>query len=65
MKRSKDRDFLTIRAAAETGPIVVWVRAGNVKNRQLIEGVMRALPITRAALEPQEKVIEIASPWRD
>ncbi|MFT4277862.1 MAG: DUF5615 family PIN-like protein [Rhodopseudomonas sp.] len=61
---TKDRDFLTIRAAAETGPTVVWVRAGNVGNRQLIASFVRALPAVVAAIERREAVVEIVAPCR-
>jgi len=61
---TKDRDFLTIRAAAESGPTVVWVRAGNVDNRQLIASFVRAIPAVMAAIERGEAVVEIVAPRR-
>ncbi|MGL1544374.1 DUF5615 family PIN-like protein, partial [Vibrio parahaemolyticus] len=33
---TKDRDFSLLRAAKRQGPIVLWVRVGNIDNRALI-----------------------------
>src|SRR6478672_588506 len=33
---TKDRDFSLLRAAKRHGPIVLWVRVGNIDNRAMI-----------------------------
>jgi predicted nuclease of predicted toxin-antitoxin system len=58
---TKDRDFLMIRAASDSGPTVVWIRSGNVDNRDLIEQVIGALPAILAAIERQEAVMEVTA----
>ncbi|MBI5129722.1 MAG: DUF5615 family PIN-like protein [Rhodopseudomonas palustris] len=58
---TKDRDFLMIRAASDSGPTIIWIRSGNVGNRGLIDQVTGALPAILAAIERQEAVIEVAA----
>ena len=58
---TKDRDFLMIRAAIDSGPTVVWIRSGNASNRDLIELVTGALPAILAAIARQETVIEVSA----
>jgi len=58
---TKDRDFLTIRAAADRGPTIVWIRSGNASNRDLIEQVTAALPAIIAAITRKEAVIEVSA----
>jgi predicted nuclease of predicted toxin-antitoxin system len=54
---TKDRDFSLLRAASD-GPVILWVRTGNVRNRPLITQMMRALPEIICAIERGEAVIE-------
>jgi len=58
---TKDRDFLMIRAAADRGPTIVWIRSGNASNRDLIEHVTAALPSIIAAINRKEAVIEVSA----
>jgi len=55
---TKDRDFALRRAARNDGPTILWIRVGNMANRQLIELVLRALPAIVDAVERDEAVIE-------
>jgi predicted nuclease of predicted toxin-antitoxin system len=41
---TKDRDFAMIRAARQRGPTILWIRFGNMDNRNLITRISRALP---------------------
>ncbi|HEY3031030.1 MAG TPA: hypothetical protein VGJ68_12725 [Bradyrhizobium sp.] len=40
------------------GPIILWVRVGNVDNRTLIAQILRSLPAIIGAVERGETVIE-------
>lgn len=51
----KDADFATL----EHGPVVVWLRLGNVSNDALIAALMAALPEIVAALEAGEGLVEM------
>ena len=55
---TKDRDFPLRRAAGNDGPVILWVRVGNMSNRKLIELVLRSLPAIIDAVERDEAVIE-------
>jgi predicted nuclease of predicted toxin-antitoxin system len=55
---TKDRDFSLLRAAKGQGPIVLWVRVGNIDNRTLIARFLRAMPQIVEAVERGEAVIE-------
>lgn len=57
---TKDEDFVTIRALADAGPTVLWVRIGNSTKRVLISRCAAAWPKVLSALERGETVIEIA-----
>jgi predicted nuclease of predicted toxin-antitoxin system len=57
---TKDEDFVTIRALADSGPAVLWVRIGNTTKQVLLERFAAAWPKVIAALERGETVIEIA-----
>lgn len=57
---TKDEDFVTIRALAEAGPSVLWIRIGNTTKSELLKRFALAWPRVAAALERGETVIEIA-----
>jgi predicted nuclease of predicted toxin-antitoxin system len=55
---TKDRDFSLLRAAKRQGPIVLWVRVGNIDNRALIHQFLGAMPQIGEAVARGEAVIE-------
>ena len=55
---TKDRDFSLLRAAKSHGPIVLWVRVGNIDNRVLIRRFLGAMPQIAVAVARGEAVIE-------
>lgn len=55
---TKDRDFSLLRVAKSEGPIVLWVRVGNVNNRALIRQFLGAMPQIVEAVARGEAVIE-------
>ena len=55
---TKDKDFSLLRAASDDGPVILWVRIGNVDNRTLIAQMLRALPAIAGAIERGETIIE-------
>jgi predicted nuclease of predicted toxin-antitoxin system len=57
---TKDEDFVTIRALANTGPAVLWVRIGNTTKQALLEKFTSVWPKVISALARGETVIEIA-----
>lgn len=59
---TKDRDFPVRRAAGNDGPAILWVRVGNIGNRELIQRTLRALPAIADAVERGEAVIELVGP---
>lgn len=56
---TKDEDFALRRNLARTGPTIVWVRKGNVRNAQLLAWFDDALPVLMDALQRGEKMIEL------
>ncbi|MFK4486568.1 putative nuclease of putative toxin-antitoxin system [Bradyrhizobium sp. USDA 336] len=55
---TKDRDFSLLRVAKGQGPIVLWVRVGNIDNRALIRQFLAAMPQIAEAVARGEAVIE-------
>lgn len=55
---TKDRDFSLLRVAKSEGPIVLWVRVGNINNRALIRQFLGAMPQIVEAVARGEAVIE-------
>ncbi|MDH2353179.1 DUF5615 family PIN-like protein [Bradyrhizobium sp. SSUT18] len=55
---TKDRDFSLLRAAKGQGPIVLWVRVGNIDNRALVRQFLSAMPQIVEAVARGEAVIE-------
>ncbi|WGR67778.1 MULTISPECIES: DUF5615 family PIN-like protein [unclassified Bradyrhizobium] len=55
---TKDRDFSLLRAAKRQGPIVLWVRVGNIDNRALVRQFLSAMPQIVEAVARGEAVIE-------
>lgn len=58
---TKDRDFSLLRAAKRQGPVVLWVRVGNIDNRALIRQFLGAMPQIAEAVARGEAVIEFAA----
>lgn len=56
---TKDGDFAAMRMHAESGPVVVWLRFGNIANDVLIAALERTLPEIVEAIEAGERLIEI------
>jgi predicted nuclease of predicted toxin-antitoxin system len=56
---TKDRDFAARRAAAGSGPQIVWLRIGNTLNRALSDRLSAAWPTISALLSEGEAVVEI------
>ncbi|TQF38221.1 hypothetical protein UNPF46_16990 [Bradyrhizobium sp. UNPF46] len=55
---TKDRDFSLLRTAKRQGPIVLWMRVGNIDNRVLIRQFLAATPQIVEAVARGEAVIE-------
>ena len=55
---TKDRDFSLLRAAKQQGPIVLWIRVGNIDNRTLIRQLLGCMPQIAEAVARGEAVIE-------
>ncbi|GLR88058.1 DUF5615 family PIN-like protein [Bradyrhizobium iriomotense] len=55
---TKDRDFSLLRVAKGEGPIVLWVRVGNIDDRTLIDQLLSAMPQIGEAVGRDEAVIE-------
>ena len=58
MANAKDRDFSLLRAAKQQGPIVLWIRVGNIDNRTLIRQLLGCMPQIAEAVARGEAVIE-------
>ncbi|QQO11620.1 DUF5615 family PIN-like protein [Bradyrhizobium diazoefficiens] len=58
---TKDRDFSLLRAAKRQGPVVLWVRIGNIDNRALIRQFLGAMPQIVEAVARGEAVVEFAA----
>lgn len=56
---TKDEDFAIRRNLASSGPTVVWVRKGNVRNAELLVWFSNALPVLTDALQRSEPTIEL------
>jgi predicted nuclease of predicted toxin-antitoxin system len=57
---TKDSDFSALRLRAASGPAVVWLRLGNVTNAKQERALKSVLPEIVAAIEGDERLIEIA-----
>ncbi|MEH2626902.1 putative nuclease of putative toxin-antitoxin system [Bradyrhizobium sp. AZCC 1719] len=55
---TKDRDFALLRAARDDGPVILWIRVGNIDNRTLIARLLRSLPQIQSAIKRREAIIE-------
>lgn len=63
---TKDRDFSLLRAAKRQGPVVLWVRVGNIDNRALIRQLLDAMPqiaeaVARGEASLNSSVVSVAS----
>ena len=56
---TKDEDFLFLSSTDPSGPVVVWVRLGNCRNKVLFEAFDRILPRLQEAIAGGAKVIEV------
>ncbi len=56
---TKDADFAAMRIHAATGPVVVWLRLGNVTNAGLDRALKTMLPDIVAAARLGDGLIEI------
>lgn len=56
---TKDEDFATRRNLVPSGPTIVWVRKGNVRNAALLAWFGDALPVLTEALQRGETTIEL------
>lgn len=56
---TKDRDFAVLRTARRSGPLVLWIRFGNMSNRNLIARILRAMPRVIKAVQRGDAVIEL------
>lgn len=57
---SKDEDFIILKLQRISGPQIVWVRYGNVRNRALLERFAAALPRIAIAIAAGEPIIELS-----
>lgn len=57
---SKDEDFALRMQVLGSGPRVVWVRSGNVRNAELLRRWEELWPSVREALERGETLVEVA-----
>ena len=55
---TKDEDFATMRAQAEDGPQVLWLRIGNATNRALHLHLDEVWPTVVQWLEAREPIVE-------
>ena len=56
---TKDEDFALRRNLPSSGPTIVWVRKGNVRNAGLLAWFGDALPMLTDALQRGETTIEL------
>jgi predicted nuclease of predicted toxin-antitoxin system len=55
---TKDEDFATMRARADVGPQILWLRIGNATNRALHAHLDEVWPIVMQWLEAGEPTVE-------
>lgn len=56
---TKDEDFALRRNVSSSGPTIVWVRKGNVRNAELLAWFADALPVLMDALQRDEITVEL------
>lgn len=56
---TKDADFAAMRMRFADGPMVIWVRMGNIANGALLALFERALPEIVAAADAGEVLVEL------
>lgn len=56
---TKDDDFAEMAARLSDGPAVLWVRCGNVVNRELLKRFEQAWPIAETLLGDGAKLVEM------
>lgn len=56
---TKDQDFATRRRALAQGPIVVWLRKGNVTNLDLMQWFENRWPTIERAIVLGDAIIEV------
>ena len=57
---TKDEDFASRLLVEGSGPVIVWVRLGNTRTRDLLGWFEARLDQVEAALERGERLIELA-----
>jgi predicted nuclease of predicted toxin-antitoxin system len=57
---TKDEDFALLKTIEGRGPVVVWIRLGNTRRRELLQWFERMLPDLLIALERGDSLIEIS-----
>jgi len=57
---SKDEDFIILKLQRISGPQVVWVRYGNMRNKVLLDRFALAVPRIATALAAGEPIIELS-----
>ena len=58
---TKDEDFSQHRAAADTGPQIVWLRMGNARKALLLQRFEAAFPGIVADLNRGDVLVEVTS----
>ena len=56
---SKDEDFARRRSDAVAGPVVVWIRFGNLSRQESLERLEPLMPQIRHAFQQGEALIEV------
>ena len=56
---TKDDDFARRRVQSKTGPIIVWLRLGNIRNEALMAYFDKSLPVLSNEIEKGETLIEL------
>ena len=56
---SKDEDFLHLAVRPGARLVLIWVRMGNCRRRELLAAVERAWPRVVASIEAGERVVEL------
>lgn len=57
---SKDEDFIILKLQRTSGPQIVWVRYGNVRNKVLLDRFALVLPRIVTSLSAGEPIIELS-----
>jgi predicted nuclease of predicted toxin-antitoxin system len=58
---TKDQDFPALRTKLNEGPLIVWIRMGNIDNQTLIRRFIGAIDEIVAAIERGDSIVELVS----